>query len=63
MAAEKVDPRSVFDAFGTASFLAEEGKHPPGKLNDMLSVGVKPEEKPLAKSIILLSKPTQEPKS
>jgi hypothetical protein len=37
--AEEVDPRAVFDAFGTSGLTMPEGKHPPGKLNEMLGGG------------------------
>lgn len=37
--ANEVDPRAAFDAFGTSSFEADDGKHPPGRLNDLLGVG------------------------
>lgn len=39
-AAHQVDPRSAFDAFGTAGIEADE--HKPGVLNERLGIGAKP---------------------
>jgi hypothetical protein len=46
--AHKVDPRSVFDAFGTAGVVADD--HKPGVLNERLGIGAKP----MTKSIVFL---------
>ena len=36
--AEDLDPRAVFDSFGTASYEADEGKHHAGILNDRMGL-------------------------